>query len=270
MEGYINKYEQFESSIVYDFRLGAGEIGDCIKYFIFILELCIKDNIRLYYKKNNIIIEKYIKLIHDKMYINEESIKKLDNYIIKEPSEYYSKFNYNFNLKIEDVFIFTDEVKTNYNNLLEFNITNYISIHLRLGDKFLETDKNFIICKSNTRKFLKEKLYQFIEDNHNKNTFFCCDNESYKLKIKEKYKNIIITNCKIGHTSLLNTTEEQVLDSITEFYILTNSNLIYCASFSGFPIIASKFKNIPLICDRDDNNFFPSYFNKDKLICYRY
>jgi hypothetical protein len=143
MENYINKYEQFESSIVYDFRLGAGGIGDCIKYFIFILELCIKDNIRLYYKKNNIIIEKYIKLIHDKMYINEESIKKLDNYIIKKPSEYYSKFNYNFNLKIEDVFIFTDEVKINYNNLLEYNITNYISIHLRLGDKFLETDKKF-------------------------------------------------------------------------------------------------------------------------------
>ena len=41
MEDYINKYEQFESSIIYDFRLGDGGIGDCIKFFIFILELCI-------------------------------------------------------------------------------------------------------------------------------------------------------------------------------------------------------------------------------------
>jgi hypothetical protein len=267
MEDYINKYEQFESSIIYDFRLGDGGIGDCIKFFIFILELCIKNDIRLYYKKNNIIIEKYIKLIHDKMYINEESIVKLDNFIIKKPNEYYSKFNYNFNLKIEDVFFFTDEVKINYNNLLEFNITNYISIHLRVGDKFLETDENFIICKNDTRDFLEENLYKFIEDNHNKKIFFCCDNNNYKLKIKERYKNITITNCVIGHTSLLNTTQKQVLDSITEFYILTNSNLIYCASYSGFSIIASKFKNIPLIYDKDYNNFFPSGFDKDRLIC---
>ena len=33
----------------------------------------------------------------------------------------------------------------------------------------------------------------------------------------------IITNCQIGHTSLLNTTLKQLLDGITEFYILTSS-----------------------------------------------
>lgn len=77
--------------------------------------------------------------------------------------------------------------------------------------------------------------------------FFCCDNNNYKLKLKEKYSNIIITNCDIGHTSLTNTTAKQILDGITEFYILTNSKIIFAASYSGFSIMASKFNKILLL-----------------------
>ena len=62
------------------------------------------------------------------------------------------------------------------------------------------------------------------------------------------YDNVIITNSDIGHTGLANTiTPRQVLDTVTEFYILTNSNLIYSASNSGFSIVASKFKNVKFI-----------------------
>ena len=67
-----------------------------------------------------------------------------------------------------------------------------------------------------------------------------------KKKIKNKYNNIIILDYEIGHTSLSNTTYKQTLDTVTEFYILTNSDKIYAVTQSGFSIIASKFKNIPL------------------------
>ena len=76
---------------------------------------------------------------------------------------------------------------------------------------------------------------------------FFCDNNKYKLKIKNEYNNIIITDANIGHTSLLNTTEKQVLDTITEFYLLTNSQLIYAASKSGFSYMASRFNNVKYI-----------------------
>ena len=243
MEIYINKYENFEKKIIYDFNLGDGGLGDCIKFFMFILESCMKNNTRLYYKKNNIEIEKYIKLKYSKMYISNN----LDNVCIVKPQAFYSTVNYNFSINIQDVFYFTDEVKINCNKLILSNITNYISIHLRLGDKYLETDTNFICCKNDTRDFSEENIFKFIEDNYNKNIFFCCDNNNYKLKIKEKYKNIIITNCDIGHTSLSNTTQKQVLDSVSEFYILSNSDLIFCGSVSGFSITASLFKRIPLL-----------------------
>lgn len=248
MEKYINNYDNFENSIVYDFNLGAGGIGDCIKFFMFILDSCMKDNIRLYYKQNNIEIEKYLKLKYDKMYTNDNQIIQLKNVKIAQPQMYYSTFNYNFNLEVKDVFFFTDEVIDNSKLLFPTDIVNYISIHLHLGDNFLETNIDFIVCKNDIRSYNEENIYNFINSlTENENIFFCCDNNSYKLKIKEKYKNIIVTNCDIGHTSLLNTTSSQTLNSITEFYILTNSNKIIAASYSGFSYVAAKFNNIPLI-----------------------
>lgn len=39
----------------------------------------------------------------------------------------------------------------------------------------------------------EQNLFNFIENNCNKNCIFFYDNNSYKLKIKNKYNNIIIT-----------------------------------------------------------------------------
>jgi hypothetical protein len=247
MDNYIKNYDSFNEIIVYNFNIGDGGIGDCIKYFMYVLELCMKNNTRLYYKKNNIEIEHYIKLKHDKMYIDEEMINKLHNVNIVDPYMFYSTINYNYSIDIKDAFYFTDEVKINYNQLFPSNITNYISIHLRMGDKYLETEKQYVLCKEDEREFSEEKIYKFIEDNSDKNIFFCCDNENYKLKLNERYNNVIITNCDIGHTSLHNTSKKQVLDGITELYILANSDMIFAASKSGFSIVASKFNNIPLL-----------------------
>ena len=248
MDTYINNFELFKESIVYDFRFDYGGIGDCIKFFMCSLELCMKDNVRLYYKQNNMKFEKYIKLKYDKMYINEDTIKQLDNVKIITPYIYHNSYDYNIhNIIFKDVFYFTDEVKINSTYLLPLDIKPYISIHLRLGDKFLEIEQQYILCKEDIRIFSEERIYKFIEDNYSKNIFFCCDNNNYKLKLKEKYNNIIITNCDIGHTTLRCTTEKQVLDAITEFYILTNSEMIFAAANSGFSIVASKFNNIPLI-----------------------
>ena len=248
MDNYIKNFDLFKNSIVYNFNLGNGGIGDCIKFFMIALESCIKSNTRLYYKINNIEIEKYIKLKYDKMYINENTIKQLEYVEQVSPIMYYSNCYYDYSIDIKDVFYFTDDVIINCNKLFPSEITSYISIHLRLGDKYLELeDKRNVQCVNDARQYSEEKIYKFIEENCNKNIFFCCDNNTYKLKIKEKYNNIIITKCDIGHTCFSTTSKQQVLDAITEFYILTNSELIYGASNSGFSIVASKFNNIPLI-----------------------
>ncbi len=247
MENYIKNFNNFNKSIVYDFTLGSGGIGDYLKYFMIILEKCICNNIKIYQKRNNIEIEKYIKLKYDFFYINANEISKLKNITMQTPHAYYMHQNYCGNIHLNEVFYFDNIIKTNVEKILPSLPANYISIHLRLGDKFLETDKNFVICKTDTRKFSEEKICKFIEVNNDKNIIFFCDNNDMKLKIKNKYKNIIISNSQIGHTSLSNTTNKQTLDSITDFYILSNSELICASSESGFSKTASQFNNVNII-----------------------
>ena len=254
MENYIKNHGTFDKNVVYIFNIGDGGIGDCIKFFMYILEICIKYKYNLYFQINNTPFEKYLKLKYTKMYIHcienmvkINDIKTLYNitntYNSVTPYLFYQVFKYeDITINIQDVFYFTDEVINNRCTLLP-DMSNYISLHLRLGDKYLETSNKFVLCKEDSRTYSKNNLFKFIEENDN--IIFFCDNNSYKRKIKEKYDKIIITNCDIGHTSFINTTDKQVLDTVTEFYIITESKKIYGASYSGFSVIASKFKNTP-------------------------
>jgi hypothetical protein len=262
MDDYLKKYENYTKKIVYHFRLGCGGIGDFIKFFMLALTLSIEYKYKCYYVINNdLAIEKYIKLKHKQMYIEPKDINNFrnigasdfpnvseDSCNMIEPLGLFGFYKDNsIDINIADVFEFSDEVIKNSHNLLSKNITNYVSIHLRLGDKYLETDKSFIRCQADEREYSENDLFNCIEANGEKNIVFFCDNNSYKKKIKEKYNKVIICDSAIGHTDLLNTTDKQILDTITEFYLLTNSEKIYYASESGFSVIAAKFKNIPLI-----------------------
>jgi hypothetical protein len=263
MDNYFNIYDSLNKKIVYNFTIGMGGIGDCIKFFMYVLELCIKYNIKLYYKKNNIPIEKYIKLKNKKMYIENgeitnhrninindiENIKPNIFYIVT-PFDLYDKFSFDsLFIPIQDIFEFSEEVKQNSQTLLNINVDNYSSIHLRRGDKYLicDVDKKNIECANETREFDEVQLINFIKENSNyKDFIFFCDNYSYKQKIKKMFNNILICDGHIVHTGIMSTTDTQALDTITEFYFLVNSKEIFMFSNSGFPIIASKFKNIPL------------------------
>jgi len=247
MNNYINNYYNYKDSIVYDFKLGNGGIGDYVKFFMIILMDCIKYKKRLYHKINNIEIEKYIKFRYNFFNINTDEISMLNNYVIKTPRDYHGNDKYRGDILLKEVFYFTDDIKLNVKHIITSKLDNYVSIHLRMGDKFLETDKKFVRCHWDTRSFSEDKIYNFIETNTDKTILFFCDNNEKKNRIKKKYKNIIITNAEIGHTSLSNTTSRQILDAVTEFYILSNSEFIYSASRSGFSKLASKFNGIKLI-----------------------
>ena len=164
MEDYINNYDSYNSCYIYDFKLGDGGIGDYIKFFMMILSECIEKKIRVYHIVNNIEIEKYIKFKFDKMNIDRKKIFKLKNVTIKKPYMYYNKVDLNFKVCIGDVFVFDDIIKENVKKILPNIPKKYISLHLRLGDKFLETEKKFVVCKNDIRIFSEEKLFELIEN----------------------------------------------------------------------------------------------------------
>lgn len=265
MDNYLLNFDNFNKSIIYRFELGYGGIGDLTRYFMYLLTLCIKNNVKLYYfPKGNIIVDKFFKIKYPEMYISEEKrgnpslITNMDDIPYLTPNIMYETIPYymynivdnidKIEYSLEDVFYFTDNIKTNANNfLINNNIKDkYISIHLRLGDKHLETEKHYVFCTWDERIYNEDNIFKFIENNMDKTILFFCDNNGYKLKIKNKYNNVKITNFNIGHTSLPNTTEIQFFDTITEFYLLSNSDHIYKASTSGFPCMAAKFKNIEI------------------------
>jgi hypothetical protein len=264
LNNYLLQYDNLDTIIVFNFNLINGGIGDMIKFFLYLLKISINNNIKIKYLVNNIFIEKYLKLKNKKMYIKRDDIKEeIINIVNIHEIEHlekgkvyflglavlYNSFSYNIidDFSINEIFEFSDDVISNANSFLHDKINNnYISIHLRLGDKFLETDEAYIFCKEDVRNYNEKKIFETIEKNYSKNIIFFCDNISYKKKIKNKYDKIFITDYDIGHTTLLNTTDLQVLNSVSEFYLITNSEHLYAASGSGFSIIGSKFNKIPI------------------------
>jgi len=253
MDNYILQFPTFTKKIIYRFLpTHHGGIGDCIKYFMYALKLCIQYKIQLYFQVYDSHLEKFLKLKYSFFYIYHvpdcrqctyDEIPNLPEiYNILMPHILYNTYSDEMLHDIQDIFYFSNEVISNKYKLYPYN--NYISIHLRLGDKFLETDQSFIQCYKDTRTYKEEEIFKIIENN---NILFLCDNQQYKLKIKNKYSHVDITNANIGHTCYKNTTEQQILDAVTEFYLITQSKKIYAGSRSGFSIVASKFKNIPLI-----------------------
>ncbi len=250
MEKYIQNFSTFKKAIVYDFKLGDGGIGDYLKFFMIILVHCMNNNIQIYCKFNNLEIQKYIKFKYDFFNITNDQISKLKNVTTKRANMYYGINScYTGNVKLNEVFVLDEKtIKSNIDIIIPTLPKNYISIHLRLGDKFLEVDKKFVKSKNDIREYSITKLYSFIEANKSRNIIFLCDNKQFKLKLKEKYGSILnITNSEIGHTSFSNTQEKQIVDAITEFYILSNSHTIYAASKSGFSEMASKFNDIKYV-----------------------
>ena len=212
-------------------------------------------------KKEIINIDNLIQIIND----DSKNIKHTETqeiYYYVYSSAFYTSANIfeicnQFNLN--EIFYFTDEIKQNaLDNMSQFiekntdvskpkilkNITKYISIHLRMGDHFLETDKQFVVCKNDVRNFDETKLYTFIEQNSDKNIMFFCDNKEFKIKLKQKYNFIHITDFDIGHVSFANTSDLLCKNCITEFYMLSQSETIYILTCSGFSLTAANFKNI--------------------------
>ena len=59
MEKYLQSYDKLNKIIIYNFDYGNGGIGDYIKFFIIAIQLCIKNNEKIYYLQNDLPIEKY-------------------------------------------------------------------------------------------------------------------------------------------------------------------------------------------------------------------
>jgi hypothetical protein len=249
---YLDVCDSYSKKVVFVFGKTNGGIGDLTKFFTYLLQLCIQHRIRLYYLLTGDPIDNYIKL-DSKFYISKlehelylQSIHQLpdilDNvmYVVR-PQLMYNVDNLydKLTLHLHDIFSFTQEVIERAAPYMG----DYVSVHLRLGDKFLETDKRYVMVPTDERTFDESNLFRFLAS---RNVFFFCDNKSYKQRVKRMFDHTQITDFDIGHSSFINTTHSQLIDGLAEFYLISKSKHIYKASYSGFSIMASKMYQCPI------------------------
>jgi hypothetical protein len=239
---YLIECNSYTKKVVFVYGKTNGGIGDLIKYFTYLLQVCIKHKIRLYLRGSR--IDRYLK-IDNRFYISTiehqlylDSINHITSILdsvlyVVYPQTMYAVNNLFDSLTIPlcDIFDFSNEVLERAAPYVGV----YESLHLRLGDTFLEDTCALVI--NDERKYDEAKMFAFMQE---RNIFFFCDNKSYKQKIKNKF-NVQMTDFDIGHT-----TDAQILDCLAEFYLLSKSTHIYKASYSGYSIMASKMYNCPI------------------------
>ena len=249
---YLKECDTYSKKVVFVFGKTNGGIGDLTKFFTYLLQLCIQHKIRLYYLLTGDPIDNYIKL-DSKFYITKvehelylQSIYHLSDilnnvlYVVRPQLMYNVDNLYNkITIPLHELFHFTNEVTERAAPYMG----EYISVHLRLGDKYLETDKQYVMVPTDERAYNETKLFEFLSS---RNVFFFCDNKSYKKRVKRMFDHIQITDFDIGHSSFVNTTNSQLIDGLAEFYLLSKSKHIYKSSYSGFSIMASKMYNSPI------------------------
>jgi hypothetical protein len=250
MEEYLAVRETFSKKVIFMIPYFQGGIGDIIKFFLFLIELCIKKHIKIYFAVTTLKVNRWLRMKYPELYYNLitgnvlQNIYQLDtlhdniDYIVQ-PHLLYSTFSYEqLYLKGSDVFVFAPEI---IERSKIFPLETYTSIHIRLGDKFLEIPMELNQCVTDVRMFNTDSVVDCIQKNPGILVF--CDNLAYKKSLKEKY-HIELTPFKIGHTCLPSTSDDIIMDTLTEFYILAKSQHIFISNDSGFPKMAANFYGI--------------------------
>jgi hypothetical protein len=251
MEEYLLLRPTYTKKVIFMIPHFQGGIGDFIKYFLFLVQLCIQKQLNVYFGVTELNVNKWLKMRYPELYYKPrfpiflQHVCQLDSliadvdYIIR-PYILYNTFTYEqLYLKGSDVFEFTPEI---VERSKQFPIEKYTSLHIRLGDKFLEIPVEQNQCVTDVRTFNQESVVECIQQNPGIMIF--CDNLAYKTNLRENY-NVLVTPFKIGHTCLPSTSDDIIMDTLTEFYLLAKSQHIYSASDSGFPKMAAQFYGAP-------------------------
>lgn len=275
MEQYLQDRPSYHKHIYYLFHLGNGGLADCIKYFVYLLQLCMQHNIACHWIRTGKPIDRYLLLrfpqwVVEKAAVLDKKKKPLflkseaeiervlpDKIYIATPGIFYKNFRFEtITIPVAELFEFSQEVVARASQLFPNDTKKkeektegkkpYTVVHLRMGDKFIVAKHKD--CPNDTRKYNEHHICSRVEDllAQEKTVLFLCDNAECKRRIKQKYANLSVTNSQIGHTSYAETSEQQVVDTLAEFYLLTKAEHIIMASYSGFSWLASLFHRIPL------------------------
>jgi len=144
----------------------------------------------------------------------------------------------------------------------QINNVEYVSIHIRCGDKFMECNSQCIyndvrINPSQNILFKKlEATIDHLKTNYNLPICIFTDVKSLKDKICSQYK-LIGFNTEIHHTASTSNKEAAFIDSVAEFELLGKSKVIVKFTNTGFAFWSAFINDVPLYICNDNNEIIP-------------
>jgi hypothetical protein len=155
---------------------------------------------------------------------------------------------------IKNKFLPTNDVQLKIKeklNILNFKEKDFCVIHIRSGDKFMNYNTKDSASISNTTfKIYQEFIEKILEKelgNQKGNYIILSDNQKIKIYLNGKNPMYKIMDSKIAHCALNG--EDGLLDTIVDFFLMTQSHNILSFSFlghgTGFSEYAAQLYNIP-------------------------
>ena len=258
MEAYLENFHSFEKENIFVFDYENGGIGDFFKFFSYALDFSIANQhrFRVFVTKHPIF--EHFEILESKIVANNialyeyQEINKLENIITSNSTKHVIKCHNMYGLDFSktsyylgQLFTFSSQVIKKGNEIIG-NRENFISLHVRKGDKYIEVEEHHKAVPNDSRDFDETQLIQFIASHQNENIMLFCDSKEYRSKLKNDFKYLIVSELDISHTSYRITSAEQFFNTIVEFYIISKSKKVYSAAKSGFPIFASIISNKPI------------------------
>ena len=205
----------------------------------------------VYINYNNIINYKYKNI--DKILINYlNSLQLYDGnvylYLINHPDQKYITDNHKE--KIENIFKPTNYLNdkiTYAMNKINLNKNKFKVIHIRTEDEFLNNN----IILNNRINYIIYTLRNVISQTQD-DLFIISNNNYLKNILLHKIPKLKTIINEISHTADKNTNDEKLINTLKDFYIMSNSNCIYSFSVyqhgSGFSKWCATTYNIPYVC----------------------
>lgn len=268
----INKYFstilEKPKKFLFRFPLTNGGIGDMIKFFICALDIAIKYDLRICFLKSDNPITKYLLPKCEHIYVSEEDLQGCSILPISSHNQIEEMIKNSYNTtvlmaapvifydipfydivdkyNISEIFKFSDDI---YEMKKDHNISEeYVSVHIRRGDKHIEASSSVKQVPHDSRPFDQTNFDNVVNKlfDNSKNVMLFSDSMVFKKMMSKKFNKIQCLDLKIGHTTWTNTSDEQIKNTVFEFYILCNSIKIVANCVSGFSKMASAINKIDI------------------------
>jgi len=126
---------------------------------------------------------------------------------------------------------------------------DYVGLHVRLGDRFLEMRKSDIIAEHDVREWDEQAVIGILCGHwREERVLLCCDNRGLRDSLEIDFPQVRSSGLEIGHVTYPSTLPHVARNAVVEFYLLSMARCIAYASVSGFAVMAAQFSGVP--CER--------------------